>query len=96
MRRSICLLCVLLPAAGVVQSANGTVDTWEKQELVLTSGHTYANPYTDVTVWVDLTGPGFHKRVYGFWDGDRTFRVRVVATAPGEWKRTSGSTACTD
>ena len=92
MRSSICLLCVLIPAACAVQAANGTVHTWEKQELVLTSSHAHANPYTDVTVWVDLTGPGFHKRVYGFWDGDRTFRVRLVATAPGEWKWTSGST----
>lgn len=64
---------------------------WEKQEITLTSPRAFANPYTDVTVWVDLTGPGFSKRVYGFWDGGQTFRVRVVATAPGEWKWRSGS-----
>jgi hypothetical protein len=42
-------------------------------------------------MWVDLTGPNFHKRVYAFWDGERTYRVRVAATAPGTWRWTSGS-----
>ena len=55
------------------------------------AAQTYANPYVDVTCWVDLEGPGFKHRVYGFWDGGRTFRVRFVATAPGEWRWTSGS-----
>jgi hypothetical protein len=64
---------------------------WEKQEITLTAARSYNNPYTDVTVWVHLTGPGFDKRVYGFWDGGQTFRVRVVPIAPGEWKWTSGS-----
>ncbi len=35
--------------------------------------------------------PPFEKRVYGFWDGDNLFRVRIVATAPGQWTWTSGS-----
>ena len=65
---------------------------WEKQELTFTAARDYANPYTDVVVWVDLSGPGFNKRVYGFWDGGRTFRVRLVATAPGQWNWRSGST----
>jgi uncharacterized protein DUF4038/uncharacterized protein DUF5060/collagenase-like protein with putative collagen-binding domain len=71
--------------------AAGAVHLWEKQELTFTSVGSFANPYTDVVVWVDLTGPHFQKRVYGFWDGDRTFRVRLVATQPGLWKWTSGS-----
>ena len=82
------LLCLaVLPLAASAQ----TVHLWEKQEITLTSSRAFANPYTDVVVWVDLTGPGFQKRVYGFWDGGPTFRVRMVATAPGEWKWRSGS-----
>ena len=53
---------------------------------------TYANPYTEVVVWVDLEGPGFQKRVYGFWNGGQDFIVRILATAPGTWRWTSGST----
>lgn len=67
------------------------VHPWQKQELTFTSERSFANPYTDVRVWVDLKGPGFDKRVYGFWDGGNTFRVRVVATSPGTWTWTSDS-----
>ena len=65
---------------------------WEKQELTFTAAGSYQNPYTEVVVWVDLSGPNFQKRIYGFWDGGRTFRVRLVATEPGTWNWQSGST----
>src|SRR5579863_4014403 len=81
---------LLLMLLGAPSSA-ATVHVWEKQELTLTAARAFANPYTDATVWVDLTGPNFRKRVYGFWDGDRTFRVRVTATEPGKWTWRSGS-----
>ena len=35
---------------------------WEKVEITLTASVDRGNPYTDVEVWVDLTGPGFKKR----------------------------------
>jgi hypothetical protein len=82
---------VLLHPAGQTSGA-GPIHVWDKQELTFRSAHAFANPYADATVWVDLEGPDFHKRVYGFWDGGNTFRVRLVATAPGEWRWTSGST----
>jgi len=69
-----------------------SVHPWEKQELTFAATRAYSNSYTDVTVWVDLTGPHFHKRVYGFWDGEATFRVRLVANEPGTWHWLSGST----
>src|SRR5690242_16903573 len=82
-------------AAGLfiaLQSGNASpVHVWEKQELTFTSARSYANPYTEVTLWIDLLGPGFRKRVYGFWDGGTTFRVRVLATAPGKWSWNAGS-----
>jgi len=71
--------------------SQGAVHVWEKVEIALVAKKTYANPYTKVEVWVDLRGPGFSKRVYGFWDGEDVFRVRVLATSPGEWSWTSGS-----
>jgi len=64
---------------------------WEKVEIALHAMGNYANPYTDVEVWIDLRGPRFEKRCYGFWDGGDTFRVRVLATAPGTWSWRSGS-----
>jgi hypothetical protein len=67
------------------------IHVWEKHEITLSAAGTYESPYADVVVWVDLEGPGFSRRVYGFWDGGSTFRIRVLATAPGTWHWTSGS-----
>lgn len=86
------LVLALLPLFGSNAFAADPIHVWEKQELTFHSARAFANPYTDAAVWVDLEGPRFHKRVYGFWDGGDTFRVRLVATAPGEWHWTSGST----
>lgn len=69
----------------------GEVHLWECQEITLEAARDYKNPYTEVVCWIDLAGPGFAKRVYGFWDGGRTFKVRFVATAPGEWRWTTAS-----
>ena len=82
---------ILLTGLTVCAAPAATVHAWEKQELTFTSARSFHNPYTDVTVWVDLTGPNFKKRIYGFWDGGNTFRVRLLATAPGVWKWQSGS-----
>ena len=68
-----------------------TCHVWDKVEITLGAKNTYENPYTDVVVWVDLEGPGFLKRCYGFWDGGNTCRVRVLGKAPGEWTWRSGS-----
>jgi hypothetical protein len=64
---------------------------WEMQEITFKTANVYDNYYKDVAVWVDLKGPEFSKRVYGFWDGDNVFKVRVVATKPGLWQWTSGT-----
>jgi len=64
---------------------------WEKVEITLDAQKSYENPYKEVEVWVDLKGPGFEKRCYGFRDGDKVFRVRVLATSPGTWRWQSGS-----
>jgi hypothetical protein len=76
-----------------VALAAPAIHVWETQQLTFTAANSYKNPYTDVTVWVDLSGPGFKKRVYGFWDGGNTFHLRLVATAPGTWSWKSGSSS---
>lgn len=65
--------------------------TWEMYEITLLTEKEYSNSYTDVTCWVELEGPGFSKRIYGFWDGGNIFKVRVVATEPGKWHWKSSS-----
>lgn len=65
--------------------------TWEMIEITLEASKTYENHYTDVTCWVDLEGPDFSKRIYGFWDGGSTFKVRIVLNTEGRWQWKSGS-----
>ena len=81
----------VIPHMMAAGSRAETSRIWEKREITLESQRSYENPYTDVEVWVDLRGPGFAKRCYGFWDGGRTFRVRVLATSPGRWTWESGA-----
>ncbi len=90
---SIGLLLLACGAPLFAQQAadSSTVHVWEMKEITLTATQDYDNPYTDVTCWVELEGPNFSKRVYGFWDGGNTFRVRIVAPTPGNWHWTSGS-----
>jgi hypothetical protein len=77
--------------AGQISTAQETTRVWQKPEIALTASQSFSNPYADVEVWVDMDGPGYSKRCYGFWDGGNTWRVRIMATAPGTWTWTSGS-----
>jgi hypothetical protein len=86
---SLLLALCFSPAHARLQS--GEVQVWQVQEITLAAAREYANPYTDVDLWVELEGPAFKRRVYGFWDGGRTFRIRIVATHPGEWSWSAGS-----
>ena len=79
---SLCVFAAGLQARARIQS--GEAHVWETQEITFAATREYANPYAEVECWIDLQGPGFAKRVHGFWDGGRTFKVRFVATAPGE------------
>ncbi|MBK7106276.1 MAG: DUF4038 domain-containing protein [Ignavibacteriae bacterium] len=63
-----------------------TIHVWEMKEIKFNAENDYKNSYMDVTIWVELKGPNFEKRVYGFWDGGNNFVVRIVATEPGNWK----------
>jgi hypothetical protein len=82
-------LCAFIVMAFSLQAQarlhSGEVHVWELQEITLAAARDYPNPYVDVECWVQLEGPGFSKRVYGFWDGGRKFKVRIVAIQPGVW-----------
>jgi hypothetical protein len=85
------VVLTVVSSGGATFLAQPDVHVWDLQEIELRAARSYANPYVDVECWVDLAGPGFARRVYGFWDGGDTFRVRVAATAPGEWRWRSAS-----
>lgn len=82
----------LFPLTGILNGNDlPELHTWEMHEITLRADKEYKNCYTDVTCWVDLSGPDFSKRIYGFWDGGNIFVVRIVAVSAGEWQWISGS-----
>jgi hypothetical protein len=68
------------------------VSKWSVHELTLTASNTHRNPYTEAGVTATFDGPGGSRTtVWGFWDGDRTFRVRFTPTREGEWTYATSS-----
>jgi hypothetical protein len=88
---SFAALSMLLLGDARARVQSGEVHVWELQEITLAAARDYANPYVDVDCWVELEGPEFKRRVYGFWNGGREFKVRLVATRPGQWNWRVGS-----
>ncbi|MGK7397332.1 MAG: apiosidase-like domain-containing protein [Candidatus Cyclobacteriaceae bacterium M3_2C_046] len=67
---------------------------YQKVEVEFVAEYHYDNPYKQVEIWVNLQGPDFNKKVYGFYDGLNSsgkaiYKVRMVALSPGEWQWTS-------
>lgn len=89
-------LLLFFTGRGIAALVSGEVHVWETQEIILQSSRDYGNPYADVDCWIELSGPDFSRRVHGFWDGGRTFRIRFVATTPGEWQWKTGSNQADD
>jgi dienelactone hydrolase len=55
-------------------------------EAVLTASKAYVNPFLDVTLTATFTAPSGHKlKVYGFYDGQNTWRLRVAPDEVGQW-----------
>lgn len=93
---ALALAFLLALPASAARLQSGEAHVWEVQEITLAATRDYPNPYVDVECWVDLEGPDFQRRIYGFWDGGRIFRVRVVATSPGIWTWRVGSNHADD
>lgn len=89
--RSIIFFFVMMLAAVSCKDKSISIHVFEIHEITLTATGKYDNPYTDVKIWVDLTGPDLKKRIYGFWDGGQNYKVRITATRPGKWEWASGS-----
>ncbi|MFE4544321.1 DUF5605 domain-containing protein [Arthrobacter sp. NPDC056727] len=65
---------------------------WERFELTL-QGPSHGNPFTDVELHASFSGGGRTLRVPGFYDGNGTYRVRLLVPAEGEWSFTTASNA---
>ena len=84
-------LILLTPSIPV----NGQVPVWEKHEIILESDKLYDNPLYEVTEFSAIfTSPsGRIKKVNGFWDGGKTWKIRFMPDEAGEW---NWETKCSD
>jgi hypothetical protein len=85
------LLVIIISPNTLNGGSISDIHVWEMKEVTLKAEREYKNCYIDVTCWIELNGPNFSKRVYGFWNGGNVFVVRFVTTSPGKWQWTSGS-----
>ena len=95
---SLFFLVLFLSSCSQKQATNArniSNPTWETDgvnhvfdiiEVSFTSARVYKNPYVDVNLWVNLTGPNKEQyRIPAFWDGDNIWRARLAATTAGKW-----------
>lgn len=60
---------------------------WHPCDLEFTSPAPYANPFLEVTLSGEFHGPGGERlKLEGFYDGDRTWKIRFAPTRPGRWR----------
>ena len=68
------------------RSADPVVAKWGRFEHEFESSVSYANPLQEASLTVVFLSPlGETNRVYGFWDGGKTWRVRFAPNMPGKW-----------
>lgn len=82
----------------LAQSQVKSASQWQEIELVFKAEQDYENPYTDVEMHVEFSGPnGREIRRPAFWDGGNTWRVRFASpSVNGEWNWKSISSVTAD
>jgi len=95
---SIALLLFLGFGAVPAHSQVNIAPQWQEVELVFEAVRDYQNPYTDVEMNVEFSGPnGRLIQRPAFWDGHQTWRVRFASpTASGVWNWRSISSVTAD
>jgi hypothetical protein len=95
--RGVAILLWVVPFTGLgaAHSSRATVVArWDRFETAFKSSSAYSNPLQDATLTVQFTSPnGETNVVEGFWDGEKTWRVRFSPNQLGLWRFT---TACSD
>jgi len=85
---------VLLAAILQPVACRSAVETWTRWEQSLTSAKRHPEADGDVTLRVTYSGPNQDRITgLGFWDGDRTFKIRCLFPKPGTW---TWRTECSD
>ena len=86
------IVVVALTAHSLQADVAGPVHVWEKQELTFAATNTYDNPYLEVIVWVDLSGPA---SANAFMDSGTATRPIIFVCLPPPQERGPGKVAPT-
>lgn len=90
----LCLAAFFTCALPVARAAEPLVSKWGRFEQAFQSSAAYENPLQDASLTVIFLSPlGETNRVFGFWDGGKTWRVRFSPNMPGKW---GWATICSD
>ncbi len=85
------LILFMMGCAPMNRALQADVPRWEPYDLAFTSDTQHENPFR-VTLMATATGPNGEKlKVPGFYDGDRTWKVRLALPARGRWELTTES-----
>lgn len=80
--------------ASTLFAADPVVPKWSRFEQSFESSVKYENPVQSAALTVVFISPlGETNKVYGFWDGGNTWRVRFSPNMPGKW---GWATTCSD
>lgn len=86
------LLLASIPSS--LAADNDSIPKWGRFEKSFESAINYVNPIQEAALTVVFTSSlGDTQKVYGFWDGDRTWRVRFSPNQNGKW---TYQTTCSD
>lgn len=59
---------------------------WDRFEITLKNDRPYKNPFTDVDIYAEFTGPdGSKTETWGFYDGSGTWKLRFMPNQIGKW-----------
>jgi len=85
MFKTLILLIVVLTSVQSFSQVN--IQIWSKYEYEFTSSKLYDNPVYDVQYFdiVFISPTGRKRKVYGFWDGNKSWKVRFMPDELGIW-----------
>jgi hypothetical protein len=84
----------LLLGAQAFAADTARVPKWDRFEVALESSATYANPVQEAKLEGTFVSPKGEKiKALGFWDGNKTWRIRFSPNQTGEW---TFETTCSD
>lgn len=78
----------------IIHYSEAQVQVWQKWTKVFKSEKQYSNPYADLTVKAEFSGPDNLKYIVnGYWTGDSNYAISFSFPKPGNW---TWKTICND